>query len=330
MSDVYRALRVEELEGGVFQQSIVEIPIEELPQGEVLIRVDYSSLNFKDALSAHGNRGVTRSFPHTPGIDAAGEVVSDDSGTFASGQSVIVTGYDLGMNTSGGLAEYIRVPASWVVACPEGLTTREAMIYGTAGLTAALCISKLLLNGATPDDGTVIVTGATGGVGSLAISMLSQKGFTVAAVSGKPEAHDALIALGASEVVDRASLDELAAKPMAKPQWAHGIDCLGGDYLFTVLKSIHYGGSVAACGLASSADLKGNVYPFIIRNVNLLGIDSVECALNVKDAVWGVLAKELKLPNIEDLATELSLPQVPEYLDKIFEGKARGRYLVKL
>jgi len=330
MSETFKALRVTENKDGTYSKTIEQRSLVDLPAGDVLIRVEYSALNFKDALSAHGNKGVTRCFPHTPGIDAAGVVVSDTTETFLSGERVIVTGYDLGMNTDGGLAEYIRVPLQWCVPCPEGLTTQEAMIYGTAGLTAALCISKILLNGATPSDGAVVVTGASGGVGSLAVSMLSQKGFNVVAVSGKPEVHDELMALGASEVVDRGVLDELTSRAMAQPQWSHGIDCLGGDYLFSVLKSIHYGGSVAACGLAASGELNGNVYPFILRNVNLLGVDSVECGLDVKAAVWGVLANELKLPNLKALSTELTLAQAPVLLDRIYNGGARGRYLVKM
>ena len=234
------------------------------------------------------------------------------------------------MNTSGGLAEFIRVPATWPILLPETLTLREAMIYGTAGLTAALCLNKIEDAGAQPDDGEVVVTGATGGVGTMAIAMLAQKGYSVTAVTGKLEANSMLTGLGASKLIDRRSLDELAAKPMAKPQWAHGVDCLGGDYLFTLLKSLRYGGSVAACGLAASSDLKGNVFPFILRNVNLLGVDSVELPLKIKQRAWQSLATELKLPALGSMAEEISLEQVPQYLDQIFNGQALGRYLVKL
>lgn len=326
----YRALWVTETEENNFAMTIAERDTTDLPPGEVLIRVHYSSLNYKDALSAHGNRGVTREYPHTPGIDAAGVVVADNSGQFSEGDQVVVTGYDLGMNTSGGLAEFIRVPAAWPILLPETLTLREAMIYGTAGLTAALCLNKIEDAGAQPDDGEVVVTGATGGVGTMAIAMLAQKGYSVTAVTGKLEANSMLTGLGASKLIDRRSLDELAAKPMAKPQWAHGIDCLGGDYLFTLLKSLRYGGSVAACGLAASSDLKGNVFPFILRNVNLLGVDSVELPLKIKQRAWQSLATELKLPALGSMAEEISLEQVPQYLDQIFNGQALGRYLVKL
>jgi alcohol dehydrogenase len=326
----FTALRVEEEEKNNFSMGLKTQQIDDLPEGDLLIRVHYSSLNFKDALSAHGNRGVTKSYPHTPGIDAAGVVVSDKSGRFSEGDKVIVTGYDLGMNTAGGLAEYIRVPANWAVSLPEGLTLRESMIYGTAGLTAALCLKKILDMGASPDDGEVVVTGATGGVGTMAIALLAKKGFTVAAVTGKLDANEMLISLGATKLIDRKSLDELAAKSMLKPQWAHGIDCLGGDYLFTVIKSLQYGGSVAACGLASDPGLKANVFPFILRNVNLLGIDSVELPLAAKEAAWKLLASDLKLDQLGSMAAEISLEQTPQHLQQIFNGHALGRYVVKL
>ncbi len=330
MSEAFEALEAYETNDQNFEQRIVSRTTDQLPENETLIKVEYSSLNFKDALSANGNKGVTKEFPHTPGIDAAGTVVSDSSGTFNQGDSVIVTGYDLGMNTSGGLAQYIRVPASWVIASPEGLSSREAMIYGTAGLTAALCVNKLLMAGAKPEDGEVAVTGATGGVGTMAIAMLAKLGYTVAAVTGKLEANDTLTSLGATKVIDRNSLDELAAKPMARPQWAHAIDTLGGDYLFTLVKSMQYGGSVAACGLASGSTFKGNVFPFIIRNVNLLGIDSVELPLAEKRKVWSSLASDLKLANLGGMAEEITLSQTPQFLNQIINGHALGRYLVKL
>ncbi|MGH1374608.1 MAG: YhdH/YhfP family quinone oxidoreductase [Cellvibrionaceae bacterium] len=330
MSQTFEALEAFETNEQNFEQRIVTRTTDQLPSNDVLIKVEYSSLNFKDALSANGNKGVTKSFPHTPGIDAAGTVVSDKTGQFNEGDSVIVTGYDLGMNTPGGLAQYIRVPADWVIASPQGLTSREAMIYGTAGLTAALCVNKLLMAGAKPDDGEVVVTGATGGVGTMAIAMLSKLGFKVAALTGKLDASDRLTSLGASKIIDRNSLDELAAKPMAKPQWAHAVDTLGGDYLFTLVKSMQYGGSVAACGLASGSNFKGNVFPFIIRNVNLLGIDSVELPIGEKRKVWTSLADNLKLGNLGSMAEEITLTQTPQFLNQIINGHALGRYLVKL
>ncbi len=330
MTDKFAALLVTEASDNSFEQNVVNKSISDLPSNDVLIRVEFSSLNFKDALSATGNRGVTKSYPHTPGIDAAGFVEEDASGTFKKGEEVIVTGYDLGMNTSGGLAQFIRVPAEWVIACPQGLTSRESMIYGTAGLTAALCVNKLLMAGAKPEDGDVAVSGATGGVGTMAIAMLAKLGFKVAAITGKLEANETLTGLGASKVIDRASLDDLAAKPMAKPQWAHAVDTLGGDYLFTLVKSLQYGGSVAACGLASGPNFKANVFPFIIRNVNLLGVDSVELPIEEKRKVWNQLADNFKPTQLGAMAEEITLEQTPQYLNQIINGHALGRYLVKL
>lgn len=326
----FKSLWVQETSDNVFEQSIAERSLQDLPAGDVLIRVAYSSLNFKDALSAHGNRGVTRQYPHAPGIDAAGVVESDSSGQFQPGESVLVTGYDLGMNTAGGLAQYIRVPANWVVRLPAGLTARDCMIYGTAGLTAALCVGKLLSMGASPADGGVIVTGATGGVGSIAVALLSKLGFVVSAATGKLDAGERLIALGAQNIIDRDTLIENLKRPMLKPQWAHGVDCLGGEHLFGIVKSLHYGGSVAACGLAAGADFNASVFPFILRGVNLLGVDSVELPLSVKQQMWDRLAGEFALPDLDRLATEISLEQVPSHLAQMVNGHALGRYLVNL
>lgn len=326
----FKALRVVEQEPKNFTMSIADMAQSDLADHELLIKIHYSSLNFKDALSAHGNRGVTKTFPHTPGIDAAGVVVEDKSNRFKEGDQVIVTGYDLGMNTPGGLAEYIRVPADWAVALPSGLTLRESMTYGTAGLTAALCVDKIIRMGAQPSDGDVVVTGATGGVGTMSISMLAKLGYTVAAVTGKVEANQMLTDLGASKLIDRAMLAEVSKAPMAKPQWAHGIDALGGDYLVNVLKSLHYGGSVAACGLAADVSLNATVLPFILRGVNLLGVDSVELPQTVKADMWTKLASAYKPTQLDSMATEISLEQAPHFLQQIFNGKAMGRYLVKV
>lgn len=329
-SEQFLALRVAEIGKGEFTGEISERTVGQLPAGELLVDVHYSSLNYKDALSAQGNRAVTREYPHTPGIDAAGTVLADASGRFQAGDPVIVCGYDLGMNTDGGLAQRVRVPAAWACRCPAGLSLRQAMVYGTAGFTAALCIEKLQRMAAAPGDGDVAVTGASGGVGSFSIALLHHLGFTVAALTGKLEHTEMLVRLGARQVIDRDTLQEVVNKPLAKPRWAHAIDSVGGDYLFSVLKSIRYGGSVAACGLAASAALSGNVFPFILRNVNLLGVDSVELPLAQKQRVWERLAGEWKLPQLESMAEEISLAQTPEYLTRIYNGHAVGRYLVSL
>ncbi len=330
MNATFKALWVCDNGAGNYETRLTERLLAELPDHPLLVKVAYSSLNYKDAMCAHGNRGLTRQYPHTPGVDAAGTVVEDGSGRFQPGDQVIVTGYDLGINTAGGLAEYIRIPSQWALPCPWGLSLRETMILGSAGLTAALCISKLQQMGAAPADGEVAVTGATGGVGTLAIAMLAKLGFTVAAITGKLQANKTLTHLGASKVIDRSSLEELGAKALAKPQWAHAIDTLGGEYLSALIKTLRYGGSVAACGQASAHDFQTNVLPFILRNVNLLGVDSVELPVSEKIACWERLAGELKPERLGAMAEEISLEQVPTYLNQIYNGHALGRYLVRL
>jgi acrylyl-CoA reductase (NADPH) len=325
----FNALQARATAAGDFEQVVVSRDVDELPAGELLIRVKYSSLNFKDALSATGSRAVTRSFPHTPGIDAAGVVEASSVTEFSEGDEVIVTGYDLGMNTSGGFGQYIRVPAQWVIKRPKGLSLREVMILGTAGLTAALCVDKLEQAGLTPDAGTVLVTGATGGVGSVAVALLNRLGYRVAAATGKPEQEAYLRQLGAQEVVSRAALAEGADKPLLKEQWAAAVDCVGGDILFNVVKSLRYGSSVACCGLTAGSGFNGSVLPFILRGVNLLGVDSVELPLMAKASMWDKLSLQWKL-DLEALVTEISLEQLPGYIERILAGKQVGRVLVNL
>lgn len=324
----YSALWVTRDEEG-FKQEICQLPLEGLPAGEVLVRVHYSSLNYKDALSATGHPGVSRNFPHTPGIDAAGIVEHSDAEGFAVGDEVIVTGYDLGMNTFGGLAEYIRVPAAWLIKRPTGLSLREAMILGTAGFTAGLCVHKLLRTDLCPEDGPVLVTGATGGVGSVAVKLLAQLGFTVVAATGKAEQADYLRGLGASKVIDRQELSEGSQRPMLKSRWVGAVDTVGGDILFNVVKSLNYGGSVACCGLTAGGDFAANVFPFILRGVNLLGVDSVELPLLAKASMWDMLSLQWKM-DLEDLVEEISLEQVPAVLQELLAGRQKGRVLVKL
>jgi acrylyl-CoA reductase (NADPH) len=326
----FQALLVSEHADGSFTQQLVARDIADLPAGEVLVRVQYSSLNYKDALSASGNRGVTKAYPHTPGIDAAGIVEQSSVSEFAVGDEVIVTGYDLGMNTPGGFAQYIRVPAAWLLKRPQGLSLREAMLLGTAGLTAALCVAKLEQAGLTPDAGTVLVTGATGGVGSIAVALLASLGYQVAAATGKPEQAEFLQRLGASQVVSRSSLEQGADKPMLKPLWAAAVDTVGGELLFNVVKSLQYGGSVACCGLTAGVAFKANVLPFILRGVNLLGVDSVELPLVVKASMWDKLSLQWKLSNLEALAHEVSLAQLPAAIEQMLAAQASGRVLVKL
>ncbi len=326
----FKALQVSESEGGRFESKIVERATDDLPAGEVLIRVRYSSLNFKDALSASGNRGVTRSYPHTPGIDAAGVVASSSVAEFAEGDEVIVTGYDLGMNTAGGFGQYIRVPAAWVIKRPQGLSLRDAMILGTAGLTAALCVDKLEQAGLEPGDAPVLVTGATGGVGSIAVALLASLGYKVAAVTGKADQTDFLTRLGATQIVERAALQAGVEKALLKEQWNGAVDTVGGDILFNVVKSLQRGASVACCGLTAGTHFQASVLPFILRGVNLLGVDSVEIPLVVKASMWDKLSLQWKLANLDELAHEINLEQLPEAIERILAGGQVGRVLVRL
>lgn len=324
----FKALVVSEQDGR-YVSRVTTRSIDDLPAGEVLIRVSYSSLNFKDALSASGNKGVTRNFPHTPGIDAAGVVEASSVPELAAGDEVIVTGYDLGMNTAGGYGEYIRVPAAWVLKRPEGLSLRDSMVLGTAGLTAALCIDKLEQAGLTPDQGPVLVTGATGGVGSIAVAMLASLGYEVAASTGKATQADFLKGLGATQIIERSQLEVGKEKPMLKEQWAGAVDTVGGDILFNVVKSLRYGASVVTCGLTAGTQFQGSVLPFILRNVNLLGVDSVEQPLVVKASMWDRLSLQWKT-DLHNLEREVTLDQLPEEIERILGGNMTGRVVVNL
>ncbi|MCJ0973461.1 YhdH/YhfP family quinone oxidoreductase [Pseudomonas sp. PS1] len=326
----FKALLTTEQADGRFESNVVERSTDDLPTGEVLIRVAYSSLNYKDALSATGNRGVTRQFPHTPGIDAAGTVSESSVAEFAVGDEVIVTGYDLGMNTAGGFGQYIRVPAAWVIRRPAGLSLRDAMILGTAGLTAALCVDKLEQAGLEPGEAPVLVTGATGGVGSIAVALLASLGYKVAAVTGKSSQADFLRRLGAQEVVERSALQAGVEKPILKEQWAGAVDTVGGDILFNVVKSLRRGASVACCGLTAGTSFQANVLPFILRGVNLLGVDSVEIPLVVKASMWDKLSLQWKVPNLADLVQEVTLDELPGAIERILAGGQVGRTLVRL
>ncbi|MBP8236960.1 MAG: YhdH/YhfP family quinone oxidoreductase, partial [Pseudomonas sp.] len=249
---------------------------------------------------------------------------------FAPGDEVIVTGYDLGMNTAGGFGQYIRVPSAWLLKRPQGLALREAMMLGTAGLTAALCVAKLEQAGLTPEAGIVLVTGATGGVGSIAVALLASLGYRVAAATGKAGQEAFLRGLGASQVVSREELQAGTAKPMLKEQWAAAVDTVGGDILFNVVKSLQYGGSVACCGLTAGVNFQASVLPFILRGVNLLGVDSVELPLVVKASMWDKLSLQWKIANLAALTHEVNLSELPAAIEQILAGKLVGRVLVNL
>ncbi len=330
MKETFKALVIREQSDGSFQRSIESMQASSLPDGEVIIKVEYSSLNYKDALSSTGNRGVTRKYPHTPGIDAAGIVISDISGQFEPGQQVIVTGFDLGMNTHGGLGEYIRVPARWIVPLPDTLSMKESMIYGTAGFTAALSVHKLINYGIKPEDGTVLVTGATGGVGSMAVSILHKLGYSVTALTGKANARDMLINSGAKDIISRESLLEGSQKALLKEQWAGVIDTVGGNILEAAIKSTKYSGCVTCCGNVASPSLSITVYPFILRGVALLGVDSGECPMQLRTEIWQRLASQWKPESLESNSREISLTEVSENIDLILEGRLKGRTVINL
>lgn len=327
---VFQAFYVSENEDKTFSNQIIERSTDDLPAGDVLIRVKYSSLNYKDALSSIGNRGVTRNYPHTPGIDAAGIVEASDSETFTIGEQVIVTGFDLGMNTSGGFGEYIRVPAKWVIKLPRGLRLKESMILGTAGLTAALCIDKLIKNGLTPDKGKVIVTGATGGVGTMAVMILAKLGFDVVGVTGKAEGEAFLLGLGAKEVVNREAVNDQSGRPMLKGIYAGCVDTVGGNMLATILKSMQYNGVVSICGLVQSPELPTSVFPFILRGVSMFGIDSSECDIEWRKQMWKNLARKWKPEGMQAITKTVSLKGLPKEIKKILKGRQMGRVVVRL
>ena len=326
----FKAMVVHETRDKQYVRQIMAKSIDDLPPGDVLIHVKYSSLNYKDALSATGNKGVTKNYPHTPGIDAAGVVAASDSPDFRPGDNVIVTSYDLGMNTSGGFAEYVRVPAGWVLKLPENLSLKESMIYGTAGFTAALSVHRMIAYGVAPHQGEILVTGATGGVGSLALAMLAQSGYAVIAVSGKPEKNKYLADLGAKAIISRAEALDTGKRPLLPGRWAGVIDTVGGDMLATAIKSTKLGAAVTCCGNVASADLPLTVYPFILRGIALFGIDSQNCPMEIRRQIWQKIAGAWKLDHLERLASEIPLEELDRAIDKILQGKLTGRTVVHL
>lgn len=326
----FKAMVVSEAADKGFIREVKQVSLSDLQAGELLIEVKYSSLNYKDALSATGHKGVTRKYPHIPGIDAAGVIATSTTAQFAAGDPVIVTGFDLGMNTFGGFAEYISIPAAWAVKLPQGLSLRDGMAYGTAGFTAALCVTRLLAYGLTKEQGEVLVTGATGGVGSIAVALLAKLGFHVVAATGKTGAKDFLERLGATTVITREEVNDSSGRPLQKPRWAGVIDTVGGNVLATAIKSARYGGLVAACGNVMSPDLNISVYPFILRGVSLLGVDSVEIPMSTRLRVWQRLATDWKLDLSGDLVTECSLQELNPKIDEILRGGIRGRIVVSL
>ncbi len=325
----FRAMIVEETSDNQFVRKIKDKSTSDLPDGDVLVRVSYSSLNYKDALSATGNRGVTRKYPHTPGIDAAGTVEESSNKAFQTGDAVIVTSYDLGMNTPGGFGRFIRIPSNWVVPLPKGLTLKESMIYGTAGFTAGLSVFSLT-HTVKPEDGEVLVTGASGGVGSITTAILSKLGYDVVAVSGKPDAADFLLGLGAKRIVTREDVSDESRRPLLKSAWSGVVDTVGGNILATAIKSTHPGGTVTTCGMVASPDLPLTVFPFILRGVKLIGINSQTCPMKHRQQVWNRLATNWKIHQLETICREVSLEELNPLIDTILKGGIKGRTVVNL
>lgn len=330
LPDTYKAYLVTKDNENRASASIIDRPFDALPPGEVVIKVAYSSLNYKDALSATGNPGVTKNYPHVPGIDAAGIVVASDSGQFKTGDKVLVTGYDLGANTDGGYAEFIRVPADWVVPLPDSLTLKESMIYGTAGFTAAICVAQLQRNGVLPEQGQVVVSGASGGVGCLAVAILAKQGYQVVASTGKADAHDFLKELGAAKIIGREELNDQSGRPMLKSIWAGGVDTVGGNTLATIVKATEVQGSVAACGVVAGPKLDLTVFPFILRGVNLLGADSALWQMEPRRELWRKLATDWKIDKLESISQTIGLGDLDEHVAKILKGQIRGRTVVEI
>ena len=324
----FDAFRIFEDDGKV-EGRIVKATLDELSEGEVVIRTAYSSVNYKDALAATGAGKIVRNFPLIGGIDVAGSVVSSTDSAFSEGDEVLVHSYDLGVAHDGGYAEYVRVPAKWVVPLPEGLTAFNAMAIGTAGFTSALSIVRMEENGLSADDGPILVTGATGGVGSVAVELLAQLGYEVTALTGKDDQHDHLRSLGATEVLSRHEL-EMGTRPLEKSTWAGAVDAVGGDILAWLTRTTKYGGSIACSGLTAGIDLNTTVMPFILRGVSLLGIDSAVCPMKRRLEVWQRLATDMKPSKLSAVAREIRLEGLPEAFSTLLAGEARGRFVVGL
>jgi putative YhdH/YhfP family quinone oxidoreductase len=312
-----------------FERGLRELSAADLPEGDVEIRVEWSSVNFKDGLAATEDGKVARAYPLVPGIDLAGTVVRSGDPAISAGDRVLAHGYDLGVSHHGGFSELARVPAGWVVPLPPGLAAREAMAIGTAGFTAAMGVAALQERGLDPDEGPVLVTGATGGVGSIAISILGELGFEVWAVTGKPDEHAWLAALGAVGFLSR---EEASAegRPLEKERWAGAVDAVGAATLPYVLRTLRRGAAVASCGNASGAELRTTVFPFILRGVALLGMDSAYMPIGRRRALWARLATDLRPRSLTERVTEVGLHGLEPALDAIRRGEARGRWIVNV
>lgn len=327
MDKEFKAFIVEEKQEATFSSRIGTKKISDLPEGEVLVRVHYAALNYKDAMSASGNKGITKKYPHTPGIDVSGIVEESTSENWKSGDEVIVHSFDLGMNTSGGFAEYIRVPENWVIRKPQNLNLEECMILGTAGFTAGLAIHKMLLNNQTTNMGPIVVTGATGGVGSMAVCILNRLNFEVIASSGKEE-NDFLRSLGARQIVGREEVDDKSGRALLANKWAGAIDTVGGNTLATLFKACGRNGNIAVCGLVASPILETTVYPFILNGINLLGIETAETPMDLRMAIWEKLSNEWKPTQLQQMKEIIQLEELSDRIEQMLAGKSKGRCIV--
>jgi NADPH2:quinone reductase len=328
MSASFRAFRITNSDGKI-GGAVVDATLDELTPGDVVIEAEYSSVNYKDALAATGTGKILKRFPLIGGIDVAGMVRSSTDRRFREGDRVLVTGYDLGVSQDGGYAGLVRVPADWVVRIPDGLTPRDAMILGTAGFTAGLAILRLERNGLAPGQGPVAVTGATGGVGSIAIAALARLGYDVTAITGKDDAHEYVKALGAREVVSRTTL-AMGTRPLEAARWAGAIDAVGGDLLAWLTRTTNYGGGIASTGLTGGIELHTTVMPFILRGVSLIGIDSAMCPMPIRCEVWKRLATDMKPADLNSIGHQITLDGLAAAFETLIAGQARGRFVVSL
>ena len=326
----FNALVVEKDEEGKTSAAVRTVSEDQLPEGDTTVSVEYSTVNYKDGLCLGSGGGLVRNYPHVPGIDFAGTVAASDGGEFSPGDKVILTGWRVGENRWGGYAQKARAKSEWLVPLPRGIDTRQAMAVGTAGFTSMLAIMALEDHGLDPGAGPVLVTGAAGGVGSVATAILSNRGYEVAAVTGRPEAAEYLKGLGATRIVDRAEIAETVKRPLESESWAGCVDAVGGSMLARVLGQMKYGASVAAVGLAGGAALPATVIPFLLRGVNLLGIDSVMCPISTRRRAWERIAEDLPMERLESMIRPAELSELPELGRAILKGQVRGRVVVKV
>jgi len=326
----FRALIAEQRGDDDVVRELSTLEPDALPDGEVTVRVAFSSVNYKDALATTAKGQVARISPLVPGIDLAGEVVDSSAPGISEGQQVLAHGYEIGVARHGGYAEYARVPADWVVPLPDGLDARQAMALGTAGYTAALSVHLLEERGLAPDQGPVLVTGATGGVGSVAVGILAERGYEVVGSTGKESEHDYLRGLGASDVVSREEATAESERPLEKERWAGAVDPVGGPALAYILRTLRYGGAAAVSGLTGGIAVKATVLPFVLRGVAVIGVDSVATPIELRRAVWERLGGDLRPRGLEDMIVEVPLEGVEEVLDRILTGGVRGRTVVRI